>query len=86
MNPQEKENLYEVILSDTEENFMSIGEVANGYVWEMYADAVIDLVDNNIVEVITGQLSYRDVLAAADAAFNDDRTRFNQNWFDKLAA
>jgi len=81
MNPQEKENLYEVILSDTEENFM-----ANGYVWEMYADAVIDFVDNHIVEVLTGQLGYRDVLAAALAAFNDDRTRFNQNWFDKLAA
>jgi hypothetical protein len=78
MNPQEKENLYEVILADTEENFM-----ANGFVWEMYADAIVDYIDNNIVEVLAGQLSYRDVLAAALAAFNDDRNRFNQNWFDR---
>jgi hypothetical protein len=81
MTPQEKESLYETILADTEDCFM-----ANGFVWEMYADSVIDFIDNNIVEVITGAIIYQGVLADALEAFNNDRARFNQNWFDKVVA
>ncbi len=81
MNPQEKENLYEVILAETEDQFGT-----HGSIWEMYADAVIGYIDNNIVEIITGEYTYRIILMAALEAFTNSPSAFNQNWLDTLVA